>query len=74
MAKIDSVRRECEDLGTSLPKDAKEARAALGAIHKRAMSPEYREPEADLSPLVKELEAFRVKFKIDEAVASSYHK
>lgn len=78
MAKIDSVRRECEDLGTWLsrykrnPEVARnpEAEVAVAAIHKKAMSAEFVVPETDLSPLYKELDAFRTKFKIPEKVAA----
>ena len=75
MAKIDNVRRECEDLGTYLSRfkynpDVEanpEAMAALAVIHTKAMSPE---PEPTL--LTQQLDEFRAKFKIDPKVASNY--
>lgn len=75
--KIDSVRRECEDLGTFLTNERRrtgvdnaEAMKAIGAIHKKALAPELAAPETDLSPLLKEIDAFRARFKIDEDIAS----
>jgi len=67
MAKIDLVRRECEDIGTSLRKEDKAAREAIAEIQTKAMG-----PEAEPSVLTKELDAFRSKFKIDPKIASSY--
>jgi hypothetical protein len=76
--KIDAVRRECEDLGTHLTNEKRngadnpEAMKAIAAIHEKAMLPKFVVPETDLSPLLKELDAFRAKYKIDPKVAASY--
>lgn len=70
MAKIDSVRRACEDIGTFLAKDKeanKEAMAALGPIHSKALG-----PEAEPTLIFQELAKFREKFKIPAKVAASY--
>ncbi len=75
MAKIDNVRRECEDLGTYLSRYKynseytanPEAMAALATIHTRSISPE---PEPTL--LTQQLDEFRTKFKIDPKIASNY--
>lgn len=65
MAKIDLIRRECQDLGTLLPKDATEARAAIAAIQTKADG-----PEAEPTLLAQQLDAFRAQFKVDPAVAA----
>lgn len=67
MAKIDNVRRECEDIGTSLPKTNPEARAALAEIQTAAMG-----PEAEPTLLTQKLSEFRKKFKIDPKIAANY--
>lgn len=70
MAEIDAVRRECEDLGTSLAKSDKPAREAIAVVHAKAMLPDDKRPT--VSSLFKELDAFRSRFKIDPKVAASY--
>jgi hypothetical protein len=67
MAKIDNVRRECEDIGTSLPKTNTDAQAALAVIHTKAMG-----PEAEPTLLTQQLDDFRKKFKIDPKIAANY--
>jgi hypothetical protein len=75
MARIDSVRRECEDIGTWLSRYKRnpeavrnpEAEAALAEIHKKALAPE---PEPTL--LFQQLDDFRQKYDIPATVAPSY--
>ena len=70
MAKIDTVRRACEDIGTWLSKDKegnKDAMAAIAKIHTKAMG-----PEAEPTLIFQEIADFRQKFKIPAKVAASY--
>lgn len=75
MARIDNVRRECEDLGTWLSKYKRdpdfvknpEAMEALAVIHKKAMS---AEPEPTL--LTQQLDEFRQMFHVPDSVAANY--
>lgn len=74
MAKIDNVRRECEDLGTHLTYEKRfrgadnvDAMKAIGAIQAEAMG-----PEAEPTLLTQKISDFRKRFKIDPKVAASY--
>lgn len=74
MAKIDSVRRACEDIGTHLTMekrlrgaDNEDAMKALAVIHTAAIG-----PEAEPTLLWQQIEEFRKNYQIPEKVAASY--
>lgn len=74
MAKIDNVRRACEDIGTHLTMEKRlrgadngDAMKALALIHTEAIK-----PEAEPTLLWQQLEEFRKNFQIPEKVAASY--
>lgn len=74
MAKIDNVRRACEDIGTHLMMEKRyreadngDAMKALSVIHSAALG-----PEAEPTLLWQQLEEFRKNFQIPEKVAASY--